>query len=103
MKMGEDIAQNIELEPIIKGAVVGIIFIIIGWFTSGYLGLFGVIIGSAISGFLTNNSTKYALIYGAIVGIICSFLMLTAFTIPIFIILGLFGAFIGKVVQSNIK
>ena len=84
--MGEDIAQNIELEPIIKGAVAGIIFIIIGWFTSGYLGLFGVIIGSAISGFLTNNSTKYALIYGAIVGIICSFLMLTAFTIPFFVV-----------------
>ncbi len=67
------------------------------------MGLFGIIAGSAISGFSTNNSTKYALIYGAIVGLICSFTMLTVFTIPIFIILGLFGGFIGKVIQSNME
>ncbi|WP_462315002.1 hypothetical protein [Methanobrevibacter sp.] len=101
--MSEDIAENIELGPIIKGVVVALILIVIGWYTSGYIGLFGLIAGSAISGFSTNNSTKYALIYGAIVGLICSFTMLTVFTIPIFIILGLFGGFVGKVIQSNIE
>lgn len=99
--MTDDIASNMELSPILKGIIIAVLFIIIGWFTSGYLGIFGIIVGSAFSGFSTNNSTKYALIYGAVVGIVCSFTMFTAFTVPIFIILGIFGAFVGNVVRAN--
>lgn len=102
--MSDDIASNFELGPVLKGIVVAIIFIAIGMITSlGYVGIFGVIVGSAIPGFLTVNSTKQALIYGAIVGFICSLPMLTIFTLPIFIVLGLFGGFVGKVIQSNLE
>ena len=41
------------------------------------------------------------LISGAIVGIVSSFAMFTVFTLSIYLVLGLFGAFIGKVLQSN--
>ena len=101
--MSEDIANNVEIMPIMKGLIIAILFVLIGMFTNGFISIFGVIIGSAVSGFSTDNSTIYALIYGAIVGIVCSFTMLTAFTIPIFIILGLFGAFMGKVLKSNLE
>lgn len=101
--MEEDIANNIELMPIVKGIIVSVLIIIIGMFTNEYISLFGVIIGAAVSGFSTHNPTKYALIYGAIVGIVSSFLILTVFTIPLFIILGVFGAFVGKIIQSNLE
>lgn len=97
----DDVVNNVEFGPIVIGAAVSIILIIIGFFTFGYLHLFAVIIGSATAGFLSKNPTKYALIYGAIVGIISSFLMLTVFTIPLYLILGIFGAFLGKVIQAN--
>lgn len=97
----DEIVNNVEFEPIVIGTVVSIILIMIGWIGFEYLHLFGVIIGSAVAGFLSKNPTKYALIYGAIVGIISSFLMLTVFTIPLYVILGLFGAFIGKVIHAN--
>lgn len=100
--MSEDIANNFELKPVIMGAIISIICIMIGTATGiGFIGIFGLIIGSAVAGFTSENSTMYALIYGAIIGIISSFLLFTVFTIPIFIILGLFGGFIGKVLQSN--
>lgn len=98
--MADEIVNNFELKPVAIGAVVSIILILL--LPMGILHLFWVIIGSAIAGYLTANSTKFALIYGAIIGIVSSFLMLTVFTIPIYIILGLFGAFIGKAIQSNL-
>lgn len=97
----DEIVNNIEFEPIVIGAVISIVLILIGQFTFGYLHLFAVIIGSAVAGFMSRNPTKYALIYGAIIGIVSSFLMLTVFTIPLYLILGLFGGFIGKVLQAN--
>lgn len=103
--MGDDIANNVELMPILKGIIISVIFIgidslIIHW---GYIGILGIIVGSAYAGFSSNNTTKYALIYGAIVGFVSSFFaFFTVFTIPIFIILGLFGGFVGKVLQANI-
>lgn len=100
--MSEDIANNFELKPVIIGAVISIVCIVIGMSTGiGFLGIFGLIIGSAVAGFTSENSTRYALIYGAIIGIVSSFLLFTVFTIPIFIILGLFGGFVGKILQSN--
>lgn len=100
--MSEDIANNFELKPVIIGAVISIVCIVIGMSTGiGFLGIFGLIIGSAVAGFTSENSTMYALIYGAIIGIVSSFLLFTVFTIPIFIILGLFGGFVGKIIQSN--
>ncbi|MBQ8017329.1 MAG: hypothetical protein IJ258_04395 [Methanobrevibacter sp.] len=100
--MTEDIASNFELKPVIVGAVISIVCLLVGMSTGiGVIGILGLIIGSAISGFLTNNSTTHALIYGAIVGFVSSFLMFTVFSIPIFIIIGLFGGYIGKVVQNN--
>ena len=101
--MSEDIANNIEVMPIVKGIIISILIIVIGMFTNGMISIFGVIVGSAVSGFSADNSTTYALIYGAIVGIVSSFLMLTAYTIPVFLILGLFGAFVGKVLKSNLN
>lgn len=99
--MVDEIVNNIEFKPIVVGTLISLVLIIL--FPMGTLHLFWVIIGSAISGFLANNSTKYALIYGVIIGIISSFLMITIFTIPLYIILGLFGAFIGKIIQVNLK
>lgn len=99
--MSDDIASNVELMPIVKGIVISILVIVIGMYTNGMISILGVIIGSAVSGYSTENPTTYALIYGAIVGIVSSFLMLTVYTIPLFIILGLFGSFMGKVLQSN--
>lgn len=103
--MDEDIASNVEGMPIVKGIVVSIVFAIIGLLSGiGFIGLFGIIIGGGISGFSTNNSTSYAVIYGAIVGFISSFLtVFSVFSIPVCIILGIFGAFIGKVFQSNLN
>ena len=95
--MSEDIANNIEIMPAVVGTVVSVILILL----FPFINLFAVMIGSAISGFLTRNSTMYALISGAIVGIVSSFAMFTVFTLPIYLVLGLFGAFIGKVLQSN--
>lgn len=103
--MAEDIAGNVELKPIVMGIVVSVILILLDSFIIhwGYVGIFGVIIGSAYAGFLSNNSTIYALIYGALVGFISSFaIFFTVFTIPLFVILGIFGGFIGKVIQSNL-
>lgn len=97
--MSEDIVNNFEFKPVIIGAIISLILILI--FPMGIWHLLWVIIGSAVSGFLTINSTKYALVYGAIIGIISSFLMFTVFTIPIYVILGIFGGFMGKVIQSN--
>lgn len=99
--MQEDIARNIEFKPIIIGAIISVVLILICPY--GIYHLFWVMIGAAVSGFLTGNSTKYALVYGAIVGITSSFLMLTVFTIPIYIILGIFGAFIGNVVKLKLE
>lgn len=100
--MSEDIANDFELKPVIIGLIISIVGILIGTsISNGFISFFGLIVGSATSGFLTINSTKYALIYGAIIGIVSSFLVLTVFTIPTFIILGLFGGFIGKVIQNN--
>lgn len=100
--MTDEIVNNIEFKPIIVGSIISIIIILIGMSVGGIFFLFGPILGSAIAGYLTENSTMYALIYGAIIGIICSFFVLTVFTIPLFIILGLFGAFIGKIIQANL-
>lgn len=102
--MDEDIAGNVELMPIVKGIVVSIVLMLIGSALGiGFIGIFGIIIGGAISGFSSNNSTLYAVIYGAIVGFVSSFLILySVFAIPFCIILGIFGGFIGKVIQSNI-
>lgn len=100
--MSEDIASNFEIKPVVIGAVISIVCILLGMLTGvGYIGIFGLIIGSAVAGFISENSTTHALIYGAIIGIVSSFLALTAFTIPIFIILGLFGGLIGKIIQNN--
>ncbi len=103
--MEDDIANNIELMPILKGTIISVVLIIIGMtIGNAFIGFFGLIIGSAFSGFSTNNSTKYAVIYGAIVGIVSSFLMLySVFAIFFCLILGIFGGFIGKVLQSNFK
>lgn len=103
--MAEDIASNVELMPIVIGIIVSIVMVALGLlFHVGYIGIFGVIIGGAISGFLTNNSTLYAIIYGAVVGLISSFLILYSFfAIPFCIILGIFGGFVGKVVQEHLK
>lgn len=99
--MNEDIAENFELMPIVKGIIISFLIIIIGMYTNIMISFIGVVIGSAVSGYSTVNSTKHALIYGAIVGIVSSFLILTVYTIPIFVILGVFGAYIGKVLQNN--
>lgn len=98
--MVDEIVNNIEFKPIIIGVLVAVILILV--FPMGILHCFWVIVGSAISGFLTSNPTKYALVYGAIIGLISSFFMLTVFTIPLYIILGLFGAFVGKVIQTKL-
>lgn len=102
-KMSEDLAENFELMPIVKGIVISFLIIIIGMYTNIMISFIGVVIGSAFSGYSTLNSTKHALIYGAIVGIVSSFLILTVYTIPIFVILGVFGGFIGKVLQNNLN
>lgn len=99
--MEEDIVNNFELIPVIIGAIISVALILI--FPMGVLHLLWVIIGSAVAGFISNNSTVYAIIYGAIIGIISSFFMLTVFTIPLYIILGIFGGFIGKLVKSNLQ
>jgi hypothetical protein len=99
--MVDEIVDSFELKPVIVGAVISIILILI--LPMGILHMLWVIVGSAIAGFLTENSTKYALIYGAIIGLISSFFMLTAFTIPIYIILGIFGAFMGKIIQTKLN
>lgn len=100
--MSEDIAGNFELMPVVIGFVPAIIFVLIGMATSGLVGLFGVLIGSAIAGFLSKNSTLYALIYGAVIGLICCFASLAVYVFAIFIVVGLFGGFAGKVLQSNL-
>ena len=100
--MSEDIASNFEIKPVVIGAIISIVCILIGMSTGvGFIGIFGPVIGSAVAGFISENSTTYALVYGAIIGIVSSFLVLTVFTIPIFIILGLFGGLIGKIIQNN--
>lgn len=99
--MADEIVDLFELKPVLVGAIISIILILI--LPMGALHMLWVIVGSAIAGFLTENSTKYALIYGAIIGLISSFFMLTVFTIPIYIILGLFGAFVGKIIQANLN
>lgn len=72
--MSEDIAKNIEFTPIIAGLIISLIFTVISLLVGGLWNMLGVIIGSGISGFSTQNSTIYALIYGAIIAIISSFL-----------------------------
>lgn len=102
--MAEDIASNIELMPIVKGIIVSVVIVALGMLLGiGFIGVFGIIIGGVISGFLTENTTLYAIIYGAIVGLISSFLIgFSVFSLPLCIILGIFGGFMGKVIQSNI-
>ena len=69
--MSEDITTNVEVFPIVVGIIVSIILIVIDLFLfTGIISTFGVIIGSACAGFLCKNSTVYAIIYGAIIGII---------------------------------
>ena len=99
--MADEIVEMFELKPVIVGAIVSIILILI--LPMGLLHMLWVIVGSAIAGFLSENSTRYALIYGAIIGLVSSFFMLTVFTIPIYIILGLFGAFVVKIIQANLN
>lgn len=99
--MADEIVEMFELKPVIVGAIVSIILILI--LPMGLLHMLWVIVGSAIAGFLSENSTRYALIYGAIIGLVSSFFMLTVFTIPIYIILGLFGVFVGKIIQANLN
>ena len=99
--MVDEIVNNFEIKPVIVGAIISIILILI--LPMGILHMLWVIVGSAVAGFTCENSTKYAVIYGAIIGLISSFLMLTVFTIPLYIILGIFGGFIGKLLQSNQK
>lgn len=102
--MDDDIATNFELKPMVVGFIIAIILFGFGLLMSNAIvGFSGVTLGSAVSGFLSNNSTKYALIYGAIIGFVCSFFMMTVFSIPVFILFGIFGGFIGKVLQSNLK
>ena len=101
--MEDDIATNFELKPVVVGFIIAIILLGFGLLmNNAIVEFFGLTLGSAVSGFLSNNSTKYALIYGAIIGFVCSFFMMSVFSIPVFILFGLFGAFIGKVVQSNV-
>ena len=78
--MADEIVEMFELKPVIVGAIVSIILILI--LPMGLLHMLWVIVGSAIAGFLSENSTRYALIYGAIIGLVSSFFMLTVFTIP---------------------
>lgn len=99
--MADEIVNKFELKPVIVGAIISIILILI--LPMGILHMFWVIVGSAVAGFMCVNSTKYAVIYGAIIGLISSFLMLTVFTIPLYIILGIFGGFVGKLIQTNIS
>lgn len=103
--MEDDIANNIEVMIILKGIILSVVLIVIGMsIHNGFIGIFGLIIGSAFSGFSTNNSTKYALIYGVVVGIVSSFLMLNSvFAIFFCMVLGLFGGFIGKVIRVNME
>ena len=99
--MTDEIVNNIELKPIAVGAIISVILILL--FPMGIMHCFWVMVGSAVSGFLSENTTKYAVVYGAIIGIVSSFLMLTVFTIPLYVILGIFGAFVGKVIKVNFQ
>lgn len=98
--MADEIVNNFELKPVIVGAIISVILILI--FPMGVWHLLWVIIGSAVAGFMTENTTRHAIVYGAIIGLISSFLMLTVFTIPIYIILGIFGGFVGRLLKSNL-
>lgn len=98
--MVDEMVNNIEFKPIAVGTVISVVLILL--LPMGMMHCFWVMLGSAISGYMTNNSTKYALVYGTIIGLISSFFMLTVFTIPLYMILGIFGAFVGKVVQANL-
>lgn len=102
--MEDDIASNIEFKPLLIGLIVSVILVVIGTaIGNSFLLIFGPLIGSAITGFITINSSKYALIYGAVIGIVSSFFMLfSVFSMPIYIILGIFGGFIGKAIQSKV-
>lgn len=105
--MSEDITTNVEVFPIVVGIIVSIILIVIDLFLfTGIISTFGVIIGSACAGFLCKNSTVYAIIYGAIIGIIASifFALTVGFGNAFFLytLLGIFGAFVGKVIQSKV-
>lgn len=105
--MDEDIAGNIEIFPIVVGVVISIIFLIIAMIGGGSaVGYLGLILGTAATGFLCKNTTVYAIIYGALIGIIASlFIGLLYGNFSIFIlniILGLFGAFVGKFIQSKV-
>ena len=76
--MSDDIVNNFELKPVIIGVIISFVCIMIGMSTGiGIISIFGLIGGSAVAGFTSEKSTKYALIYGAIIGIISSFLVFT--------------------------
>ena len=50
--MEDDIANNIEVMIILKGIIVSVVLIVIGMsIHNGFIGIFGLIIGSAFSGF----------------------------------------------------
>lgn len=104
--MSEDIATNIELFPLGIGMVISIIFVIIAFFSTAIVSMLGLIIASAVAGFLSEKSTIYAVIYGVIIGIISSIIVLLMVgqgnIIFFYVILGAFGGFIGKVIKSNV-
>lgn len=103
--MSDDIINNIEIFPIVVGVVISVIFVIIALFSGTIVSIIGLILASAVAGFLCKNTTLYAIIYGAVIGLISSLsigLITGIFNIfLLYIILGIFGAFVGKFIQSK--
>lgn len=103
--MSEDIATNIEVFPIVVGVVISVIFVIIALFSNTMVSIIGLILASAGAGFLCKNTTVYAIIYGGVIGLITSLfigLITGIFNMfLLYIILGIFGAFVGKFIQSK--
>lgn len=103
--MSEDIINNIEIFPIVVGVVISVIFVILALFSNTMVSIIGLILASAIAGFLCRNTTVYAIIYGAVIGLIASlFIGLITGILNMFIlyiVLGIFGAFVGKFIQSK--
>ena len=98
--MADEIVNNFELKPVIVGAIISIVLMLLT--PDDYLRFLEIIIGSAVAGFICVNSTKYAMGYGALIGIISSIVTPIPIAIIVYMILGLFGGFIGKLIQSNL-